>query len=124
VNVPKEFLSMFVDGKLIVDACLLGDGNMLGCHVGEDSEVNFITTLAERLPSQPGYVYMFYKRRSGWVYFLVPLARSVWLLLKASYGYLAERRSMHVLLDTLTEMSYRIGTILEKRYSKTFLPTN
>lgn len=124
MNVPKEFLSMFVDGRLIVDACLLGDGNMLGCHVGGDSEVNFITVLAGRLPSYPGYVYMFYKRRSGWVYFLVPLARSVWLLLKASYGYLAERRSMHVLLDTLTEMSYRIGTILEKKYSKTFLPTN
>jgi len=124
VNVPKEFLSMFVDGKLIVDACLLGDGSMLGCHEGEDSEVEFITSVASRLPSQPGYVYMFYKRQSGWVYFLVPLARSVWLLLKASYGYLAERRSMHILLDTLTEMSYRIGTILERRYSKTFLPTN
>ncbi len=124
MNVPKEFLSMFVDGRLIVDACLLGDGNMLGCHVGDDSEVDLIAALAGRLLSHPGYVYMFYKRRSGWVYFLVPLARSVWLLLKASYGYLAERRSMHILLDTLTEMSYRIGTILEKRYSKTFLPTN
>ncbi len=124
MDVPKEFLGMFVDGRLIVNACLLSDGSMLGCHVGDDSEVSFISALAGRLPSHPGYVYMFYRRRSGWVYFLVPLARGVWLLLKASYGYLAERRSMHVLLDTLTEMSYRIGTILERRYSKTFLPTN
>ncbi len=123
MEVPKEFLRMFVDGKLIVNACLLHDGVELGCHDKEDM-LPTITSFADKLPSRPGYVYMFYRRRSGWVYFLVPLSRNVWLLLKASYGYLAERRSMHLLLDTLTEMSYRIGAILERVPSKTFLPIN
>ncbi len=123
MEVPKEFLGMFVDGRLIVNACLIHDGVELGCHEKE-STLPMIVSIASRLPSNPGYVYMFYRRRSGWVCFLVPLSKGVWLLLKASYGYLAERRSIHLLLDTLTEMSYRIGAILERMPSKTFLPIN
>ncbi len=123
MDIPREFLRMFVDGRLIVNACLLHENVLLGCHLKEEL-IPFITTFSDKLPSRPGFVYMFYRRRSGWVYFLVPLAKDVWLLLKASYGYLAERRSMHVLLDTLTEMSYRIGSILERIPSKTFLPIN
>ncbi len=110
----KEFLGMLVDGRLVVDACLLKSGLLIECY-SDGIGIHGLAEYTLLLPSRPGLVFLIYKRRSSWIYFFVPIGEEIWFVFKTSYEYLSHRRSLHVVLDTLSDMSYRIGKIIALR---------
>ena len=107
----KEFLSMIVDNVLVSDACLLGKGRIIDC-VNNNPEAEELADYSMILPSSLGYVFLVYRRGSDWVTSLIPLGRDFWLLIISPYHTLLSGKNFYVLLKSLSDMSFRVGSII------------
>jgi hypothetical protein len=112
LGVVREFLEMVADGVVIVDACLVRRGKVVEC-LEENSDLIGISEYSILMPSIPGHVYLLYRRRSPWVFTLVPLGRDFWLLFKVSYYMLSTGRNFNIMMRSLADMSYRVGGLLK-----------
>lgn len=115
MDAVKELLSLFVDGKVFVDACLASRGNVLGFIEGSRDLLSF-TEYISLIPPRAGFVMLMYRSGFRWVYVGVPLAEDsfLWLTLKVFQPYVAEPAKLKILLRQLSKTSLKLSSLLGK----------
>lgn len=118
MDVVRELLSLLVDGRVFVDACLASRGYVLGFIEGSKDLLSF-TEHVSLIPSRAGFIVLMYKSGFRWVYVGVPLVEGgfLWLTLKISQAYVAEPAKLKILLRHLSKTSLRLSDLLGKSLS-------
>ncbi|MFN3267649.1 MAG: hypothetical protein ACK416_00150 [Zestosphaera sp.] len=120
MDVVRELLSLLVDGRVFVDACLASRGYVLGFIEGSKDLLSF-TEYVSLIPPRVGFVVLMYRSGFRWIYFGVPLAEGgfLWLTLKVSQAYVAEPAKLKILLRHLSRTSLKLSSLLGRVLSST-----
>lgn len=118
LDAVRELLSLFVDGRVFVDACLASRGYVLGFIEGGEDLLSF-TEYVSLIPPKAGFVVLMYRSGFRWAYVGVPLTEGgfLWLTLKISQSYVAEPVKLKILLRHLSKTSLRLSSLLGKALS-------